>query len=127
MKTEQRFQGVAVSPGIARGVAYVYRPDDEVPPRREVPDIKLELQRFEAALVTTREQILAMQEQVAESIGAKDAAIFDAHVLVVEDSMLSGEVIKMIEAERCNAEHAFSSVVQRYVRSLAGLEDPYFR
>lgn len=127
MKTEQRFQGVAVSPGIARGVAYVYRPDDEVPPRRDVPDVKGELQRFEDALVTTREQILAMQEQVEESIGAKDAAIFDAHVLVVEDSMLSGEVTKVIEAERCNAEHAFSSVVQRYVRSLAGLEDPYFR
>ena len=127
MKTEQRFQGVAVSPGIARGVAYVYRPDDEVPPRRDVSDVGTEIQRFERALVATREQILTMQEQVAGSIGAKDAAIFDAHVLVVEDSMLSGEVTKMIEAEQCNAEHAFSSVVQRYVRSLAGLEDPYFR
>ena len=127
MKTERRFQGVAVSPGIARGPAYVYRPDDETPPRREVTDVEAEVRRFEEALTLTRQQIMVMQEHVARSVGAKDAAIFDAHVLVVEDTVLIGEVTKMLEAERCNAEHALSTVVQRYARSLAGLEDPYFR
>jgi phosphoenolpyruvate-protein phosphotransferase (PTS system enzyme I) len=127
MKTERRFQGVAVSPGIARGTAYVYRADDDVPPRRSAPDVEGEIRRFEQALAVTREQILKMQEQVAAAVGAKDAAIFDAHLLVVEDSMLTGEVTKMLQAERCNVEHAVSTVVQRYVRTLAGLEDAYFR
>src|SRR5688572_5774054 len=127
MKTERRFQGVAVSPGIARGSAYVYRPDDDVPPRRGITDVEAEIRRFEAALEATRQQISSMQEQVAKSAGAKDAAIFDAHLLVVEDTMLTGEVAKMLEAEHCNVEHAVSTVVQRYVRTLAGLEDAYFR
>jgi phosphoenolpyruvate-protein phosphotransferase (PTS system enzyme I) len=127
MKTERRFQGVAVSPGIARGPAYVYRPDDDVPPRRDAEDVEGELHRFEAALEATRQQILSMQEQVAQSAGAKDAAIFDAHLLVVEDTMLTGEVTKMLNAERCNVEHAVSTVVQRYVRTLSNLEDAYFR
>ena len=127
MKTERRFQGVAVSPGIARGAAYVYRPDDDVPPRRDAPDTEAEIKRFEIALEATRQQILSMQEQVAQSAGAKDAAIFDAHLLVVEDTMLTGEVTKMLHAERCNVEHAVSTVVQRYVRTLSNLEDAYFR
>ncbi len=127
MKTERRFQGVAVSPGIARGAAYVYRPDDDVPPRRDAADVEGELKRFEVALEATRQQILGMQEQVAQSAGAKDAAIFDAHLLVVEDTMLTGEVTKMLHAERCNVEHAVSTVVQRYVRTLSNLEDAYFR
>src|SRR5215207_1379946 len=127
MKTERRFQGVAVSPGIARGSVYVYRPDDDVPPRRDVVDVEGEIRRFEAALELTRQQILSMQEQVAQNAGAKDAAIFDAHLLVVEDTMLTGEVAKMLEAEHCNVEHAVWTVVHRYVRTLAGLEDAYFR
>ena len=126
MKTEKRFQGVAVSPGIARGAAYVYRPDDDVPPRREAPDVEGELKRFEAALEATRQQIQRMQEHVAQSSGANDAAIFDAHLLVVEDTMLTGEVAKMLHAEHCNVEHAVATIVQRYVRTLAGLEDSYF-
>ena len=127
MKTERRFQGVAVSPGIARGAAYVYRPDDDVPPRRDVVDIEGEIRRFQAALDATRQQILKMQEMVAQSAGAKDAAIFDAHLLVVEDTMLTGEVTKMLKSERCNVEHAVSTIVQRYIKMLAGLEDAYFR
>lgn len=127
MKTERRFQGVAVSPGIARGAVYVYRPDDDIPPRREAPDVEGEMRRFEAALEATRQQIMRMQEHVAQSAGAKDAAIFDAHLLVVEDTMLTGEVAKMLHGEHCNVEHAVSTVVQRYVRTLAGLEDTYFR
>lgn len=127
MKTEQRFQGVAVSPGIARGAAYVYRPDDDVPQRRDVADIEGEIRRFQAALDATRQQILKMQEQVAQSAGAKDADIFDAHLLVVEDTMLTGEVSKMLKTERCNVEHAVSTVTQRYIKMLAGLEDTYFR
>jgi Phosphoenolpyruvate-protein kinase (PTS system EI component in bacteria) len=39
-------------------------------------------------------QILEMQQRIAESIGAKDAAIFDAHLLVVEDRTLIDEVLR---------------------------------
>jgi Phosphoenolpyruvate-protein kinase (PTS system EI component in bacteria) len=53
-----------------------------------------EIGRFEAGLIQTRMQILEMQQRIAESIGAKDAAIFDAHLLVVEDRTLIDEVLR---------------------------------
>ena len=88
---EKRFHGVGVSPGIARGTIFVYRPDDEaaVVRRIEESEIPGEIARFEAALIATRTQILEMQHRIAESIGAKDAGIFDAHLLVVEDRTLT--------------------------------------
>ena len=128
MKTERRFQGVGVSPGIARGIAFVHRPDDDPPPRKiRAGESDREVERLRDALCTTRKQIVELQERVEKSLGAKDAAIFEAHAMVVEDGVMIDEVEKLIRRESCNAEHAFHTVVHRYIRTLGEMEDPYLR
>jgi phosphoenolpyruvate-protein phosphotransferase (PTS system enzyme I) len=126
---EVRYQGVGVAPGIARGVVFVHHPEDEEPPKRsldlsEIPD---EIARFEAALIATRAQILEMQQRIAEAIGAKDASIFDAHLLVVEDRTLIDEVLRTLERDHFNIEYIFSQVANRYAQTLSDIDDPYLR
>ncbi len=128
MKTERRFQGVGVSPGIARGIAFIHRPDDDPPPRKIITGGgDREVERLRDALCATRRQIVELQERVEQSLGAKDAAIFEAHLMVVEDGVMIDEVEKMIRRDSCNAEHAFHTIVHRYVKSLGEVEDPYLR
>src|ERR1700686_4661666 len=126
---EEKFFGVGVAPGIARGVVFLHHPDDEEPPRRKIDDedIAKEIVRFESALIATRAQILEMQQRIAEAIGAKDASIFDAHLLVVEDRTLIDEVLRNLERERFNVEHIFAEVANRYARTLSEIDDPYLR
>ncbi|MEY2562943.1 MAG: phosphoenolpyruvate-protein phosphotransferase system enzyme [Verrucomicrobiota bacterium] len=126
---ETRFQGVGVSPGIARGVIHVVREEsDEVARHRiQAADIPDEIGRFETALIQTRAQILEMQERIAESIGAKDAGIFDAHLLVVEDRTLIDEVLRKLEADLCNVEFVFQEVATHYADTLSKIDDPYLR
>ncbi len=126
---ERRFQGVGVSPGIARGTVFVYRPDDEEPPVRRIEQSEIadEIARFEGALLATRAQILEMQERIATSIGAKDASIFDAHLLVVEDRTLIDEVLRNLQREKYNIEHTFAQVAGRYAKTLSEIDDPYLR
>ncbi len=126
---ERRFQGVGVSPGIARGTVFVHRPDDEEPPVRRIEKAEIadEIARFEAALLATRAQILEMQERIATSIGAKDASIFDAHLLVVEDRTLIDEVLRKLQKEKYNIEHIFAQVAGRYAKTLSEIDDPYLR
>jgi phosphotransferase system enzyme I (PtsI) len=127
---EKRFYGVGVSPGIARGTVFVYRTDDdEEPAVRRIPEseIPAEIARFEAALIQTRAQILEMQERIAEAIGAKDAGIFDAHLLVVEDRTLIDEVLRTLTKDRNNIEHIFQQVANRYSKTLSEIDDPYLR
>ncbi len=126
---EIRFEGAGVSPGIARGKVHVVRDEfDEVMRYRiapsQVPD---EIGRFETALIQTRMQILEMQQRIAESIGAKDAAIFDAHLLVVEDRTLIDEVLRKLETDLCNVEWIFQEVATRYAETLNKIDDPYLR
>ncbi len=68
-----------------------------------------------------------MQQQIAEAIGAKDAGIFDAHLLVVEDRTLIDEVLRKLEADLCNVEFVFHEVATHYAETLSKIDDPYLR
>src|SRR5712691_7472088 len=112
-RPEIRFQGAGVSPGIAQGAIHVVRDDlDDVARYHIEPSqITNEIGRFETALIQTRVQILEMQQKIAESIGAKDAGIFDAHLLVVEDRTLIDEVLRALDIQ---------DVTKRVIRNLQG-------
>src|SRR5947209_3255908 len=128
-KKEIQFHGIGVSPGVARGTIHIVRDDmdDVVRYRIERSQIQNEIARFESALVQTRMQILELQQGIAEAIGAKDAAIFDAHLLVIEDRTLIDEVLRKLEEDLCNVEWAFQEVATKYVETISKIDDPYLR
>ena len=126
---EVRLRGVGVSAGISRGTVFIHYPEDEELPKNRIDNSEIpgEIARFEAALVATRAQILEMQQKIAEAIGAKDASIFDAHLLVVEDRTLIDEVLRTVQRDLWNVEFVFSEVANRYARTLTEIADPYLR
>src|SRR5437899_1501532 len=128
-RQEIRFEGAGVSPGIAHGQIHVVRDDlDDVARYRISPSqVTDEIGSFEDALIQKRMQILEMQQRIAESIGAKDAAIFDAHLLVVEDRTLIDEVLRKLETDLCNVEWVFQEVATTYAETLNKIDDPYLR
>ena len=128
-KQEARFQGVPVAPGIARARVIVHWLDDEEIPFRTISAEELpeEIARFESALIATRAELLEIQQRIADAIGTKDAGIFDAHLLVVEDRTLIDEVLRNLEKERHNVEYTFHQVAEKYCRTLGAIDDPYLR
>jgi len=126
---EIRFEGIGVSPGVAFGSVHVVREETDEVVRYQIAPSQVtdEIGRFEAGLIQTRMQILEMQQRIAESIGAKDAAIFDAHLLVVEDRTLIDEVLRKLKNDLCNVEWAFQEVATRYAETLSKIDDPYLR
>src|SRR3979409_1873586 len=128
-KPETRVQGVGVSPGVARGALYVAEDDrDEIARHRIEPsEVAHEIGRFETALIQTRSEILEMPEAIDQYVGAKDAGIFDAHLLVVEDRTLIDEVLRKLQADLCNVEFVFQEVATHYAQTLSQIDDPYLR
>jgi phosphotransferase system enzyme I (PtsI) len=127
---ERIFRGIPVSPGVCRGkILLLGKPHGETLARREVAEseVPAELKRFEQSLVATRQQILGVQRQVTEGLGAQDASIFDAHMLVLEDPTLIEEVTRLIRQEKLSAECAFQQVAEKYVRTLSAIDDEYLR
>jgi len=126
---ETIFEGMGVSPGIAEGEAVVHWNDEEEVPLRDIAeeDIPAEIARFETALIATRQELLDIQQRIASAIGAGDASIFDAHLLVVEDRTLIDEALRGLERDRHNIEFVFQQVAEKYCRTLAAIDDPYLQ
>ena len=104
-------------------------PQSETVIRRQIEEseIPAELKRFEQALVATRQQVLEVQRQVTEGLGAQDAAIFDAHLMVLEDPVLIEEVSKLVKQNKVSAECAFQQIAEKYARTLNAIDDEYLR
>src|SRR5436190_24303397 len=106
---ERIIRGIPVSPGVCRGKILVLGRSQDKIPKIAVAESRLphEVQRLEQALINTRREILEVQRQVTRALGADDATIFDAHLLVLEDPTLIEEVSRIILQEKVSAEFAF--------------------
>jgi phosphoenolpyruvate-protein phosphotransferase (PTS system enzyme I) len=128
-KTETIVQGIAASQGIAYGQIFVYLQSDvEVPGYEVEPEKRIdEVARFDRALVVTRQQISKIKNEVERNIGPEEAAIFDAHLMVLEDEALIGETIREFESTGRNIETCFHKVSSRYVQAFSEIDDEYLR
>jgi phosphoenolpyruvate-protein phosphotransferase (PTS system enzyme I) len=126
---EKILRGIAVSGGVCRGKIVVLSKAREAVPRLEIAesDLPQEMRRLEQALTRTRQQLLEVQRKVNEAMGAKDASIFDAHLLVLEDPTLIDEVTRVIQQQKINAESAFQQVAEKYGATLSSMDDEYLR
>lgn len=86
-----------------------------------------ELHRLEQALIKTRQEILGVQQKVAENLGASDANIFDAHLLVLEDPTLLDETTRLMREKLVSVDYAYQVVAEKYAATLESIEDDYLR
>src|SRR3954469_13090434 len=105
---ERVYRGIPVSGGICQGPIFILTKGTGCIPQWPVSEEQIphELERLEKALLQTRQQILQVQRQVEQAMGANDATIFDAHLLVLEDQTLLDEVERHLHTNRVNVEYA---------------------
>jgi phosphotransferase system enzyme I (PtsI) len=102
-------QGIGVSPGTVIGPAYVVPwglPDvpDRVVSKK---DIRREIERLHGAVDAVKNRLKALREHAAEQAGHSEAQIFDAQILMLEDTDFLGGVERLIEDNQLSAERAF--------------------
>ena len=128
-KQEFIFRGIAVSPGVVHGKAYLLsRLEPEIPSYPISSDqVDSEIARFEDAIMTTRQQIANLRDQVSQKLSEIEAQIFDAHLLVLEDKALIEETEGELRKSLYNIESCFNQISQRYIDFFSNLEDDYIK
>ncbi len=126
---ELRFKGLGVSEGVVIG--QVLRMHDGTEHvyhwRIENADVEPECRRFRAAVALAKEQVVDIKKQAEERLGKDHAYIFDAHVLLLEDEKLTGDIEKQIIEEKANAEWAVKVVGDRLLSLYSEIKDDYLR
>jgi phosphoenolpyruvate-protein phosphotransferase (PTS system enzyme I) len=123
------YKGIPVSAGICQGKAFVLHKAQAHVPRYDVAeaDLPQQVQRFQHALVLTRQQIQEVQHKVSQALNAHEASIFDAHLLVLDDPTLIDSVTELIHHKKINVEAAFHEFAQKYTTTLSAIDDAYLR
>ncbi|MBI3316324.1 MAG: phosphoenolpyruvate--protein phosphotransferase [Candidatus Omnitrophica bacterium] len=122
-------KGIAASPGIAIGKAYVLDSEELSIPKKMIKDsgIPREIARFEEALTKTRAEILGIRDKISRELGKEHGDIFNAHLLVIEDRALIEEVIDRIKKEKVTCDFVLSEVLKKYIESFLKIDDEYLR
>lgn len=131
-KKEILFHGIPASPGICIGKVYVFGAMASDPVHAagktiEADQVEAEIDRFHQAVEKTKNDILELQKKLLATLEAREASIFDAHLLIVEDKMLHKEVEEAIRAKKIPADVAFTQVIQRYIAAISAVSDDYIQ
>lgn len=120
-----QLSGIAASDGIAIAKAYRFVQPDLTFTKTTVQDIEAEQQRLAAALAKAEQELVAIQQQTVEKFSAEEAAIFEAHLLVLKDPELIGPIKQKMADEAVNAEYALHDVSTMFVTLFESMDDEY--
>ena len=121
-------QGIAASDGIAIAKVYTLTEPDLSFTKISVEDTDKEISRLEEALVVSTKEIELIKETALKNLGEEEAQVFEAHLMVLSDPELVGQVKDAITSQKVNAEHALKEVSDMFISIFAGMEDnPYMQ
>ncbi|MFP3124361.1 phosphoenolpyruvate--protein phosphotransferase [Ectobacillus funiculus] len=120
-------QGIAASNGIAIAKAFRLENPDFTIEKKSVADAAAEVARLEAALETSKGELSAIKDRALTELGADKAAIFEAHLLVLNDPELVNPVKDRINSEALNAEFAMNEVANMFIGLFEGMDNEYMK
>lgn len=126
---EIRRQGLGVSEGIVIGQVLRMHDGTQNVYRWRInnADLESERQRFRTAVNLASQRVLSIKAYAEERLGRDHAYIFDAHLLMLEDEKLSGDIERQITEEHSNAEWAVKVVGDRLLSLYSEIKDEYLR
>jgi phosphotransferase system enzyme I (PtsI) len=124
----RRLLGIAASPGVAVGRAYVVDRRRMTIPRRHITpeEVEGEVARLRGAMMAARQQLEQIRERLVGE-ASEHTVILDAHLLMLDDTLLTDQTVQAITGELVNAEWALRRTVEKIKELFNQAEDDYFR
>lgn len=122
-----KINGIGASNGIAIAKAYKLVMPDLTVEKTTVEDVENEVKLFEDAMVQAGKEIETIKEVASKNLSEEEAAVFDAHLLVLADPELKDQVVAKIKNEKVNAAAALEEVSAQFIMIFEMMDDPYFK
>lgn len=122
-----QLNGIPASPGITMGAVIWYHPDVPDVVEQLLDDPQMAWEQLQQAIQTAKQEIQSLRHYTARQVGASEAAIFDAHLLYLEDPTLI-ERLRLLIFDQClSAATAWRTVIDETVSTYQNLEDSYLQ
>ncbi|HEL3623475.1 TPA: phosphoenolpyruvate--protein phosphotransferase, partial [Clostridioides difficile] len=95
--------------------------------KKSIDNVEAEIAKLEDAVAVSKEELVKVKEKASEELGAEEAEIFEAHLLVLEDPELIGSAIDKIKTESVNAEYALNEIKEMFVSMFESMDNEYMK
>ena len=121
--------GIPASPGIVFGKALVLKEEKIVLDFQKISEdqIDAEVARFYAGREAAVEQLNSIHQRALKSLGEEKAAIFEGHLMILEDEELEEEILDYLRSNKVNASVAASKIIDQQVEMLSEIDDEYLK
>ncbi|MGR5064395.1 phosphoenolpyruvate-protein phosphotransferase PtsI [Photobacterium sp. DNB22_13_2] len=121
--------GILASPGIAFGKALLLQEEAIVLNKAPITadQVESEIQRFFDARKKSSEQLEVIKEKARVTFGEEKEAIFEGHIMLLEDEELEEEIIAFIKENNASADLAIYSIIEEQAATLESLDDEYLK
>lgn len=121
--------GIPASPGIVFGKALVLKEEKIVLDTQKISEdqVEAEVTRFYAGREAAVEQLNSIHQRALKSLGEEKAAIFEGHLMILEDEELEEEIIDYLRSNKVNASVAASKIIDQQVEMLSEIDDEYLK
>jgi len=119
--------GILASPGITFAKALLLQEDEISLNIHKVQDTEHEITRFLDGRAKTSAQLEIVKQKALETFGEEKEAIFEGHIMLLEDEELEEDIVAYMKQHKCSADFAINHVVEENAKMLQELDDPYLR
>ncbi|MDP5254279.1 MULTISPECIES: phosphoenolpyruvate-protein phosphotransferase PtsI [unclassified Vibrio] len=121
--------GILASPGIAIGKALLLKEEKIVLNTNLISDdqVETEVQRFFDARDKSAAQLEVVKQKALETFGEEKEAIFEGHIMLLEDEELEEEILALIKNDKLTADNAIHTVIEEQASALESLDDEYLK
>jgi phosphotransferase system enzyme I (PtsI) len=123
----KEWTGTAASPGIVIAKAFLHKTEAFIPQRQKAEKPQVQLERFHASVEKARSELEAIRRHTEERLGSEKAAIFEGHMLLLEDPDLIEAIEDSIQNDGVEAEYALYEVSQGFVEALRSMDNELLR
>ena len=116
-------KGIAASDGIAAAKAYMLVQPDLSFSETSIDDPEAEVKRLNDALEASKRELELIKQKATENLGAEEAQVFEAHLTILADPELIGQITDKINNDKVNAEAALKSVTDMFIGMFEAMTD----
>lgn len=116
-------KGIAASDGIAAAKVYMLVQPDLSFSETSIDDPEAEIKRLDDAVEASKSELELIKQKATENLGEEEAQVFEAHLTILADPELFGQIKDKIKNDKVNAEAALKSVTDMFIEMFEAMTD----
>lgn len=123
----KKYNGKSIFKGIAIGDILFYQKEKQQVKRQRVEDVAKEIERYQMASQKASDQLKQLYDKALQEVGEANAAVFEVHMMMLEDDDYVSSIVNMIETQEVNAEYAVAVTGDNFAELFSQMDDEYFK